>query len=155
MVTHINTGLRSWKDFLIVSKGQDRHVVVVQDRNVVLPGCEVTAVSDFWLRRKKHKGGEYWKMQTYFRFRGTLLPNSRATLPQKYLRKKSGWLLKSSYYKEFLLCSLIIGIHSSWHSPTDSSSLPLPQLSVFPVNSLTQRQVLPATWLEWALGSIH
>lgn len=82
-VTHVNTGLSSWKDFLLVSKGQDRHVVVVRDKNVLLPGCEVTAGLNFWLRGEKHKGGEYWEM--HFRSRGILLSNSRATLPQKHL----------------------------------------------------------------------
>lgn len=59
---HTHKCLRSWKDFLIVSEGQDRHVVVVQDRNVLMPGCEVSAVLNFWLNGEKLRGGEYWKM---------------------------------------------------------------------------------------------
>lgn len=59
MVTHINAQLSSRKDFVTVSKG--RHGVVVEDRNVLLPGWEVTAGLNSWLQGRKGEEGNLEK----------------------------------------------------------------------------------------------
>lgn len=43
---------------MIVPKGWDKHTLVVQDRNALLPGCEVTAVLGFCLRGEKVQEGD-------------------------------------------------------------------------------------------------